>query len=124
MKTLTLSLLAGGAAALVSLAPLAVARAQDEPPTVAAEHGNWTLAQREHWLDNRLDKAKDDGSIDHHEADRVKHELHDIHEDEERMRDHHDGQLTDNETAALETRLDAVADKIHWLHENSFRRPW
>jgi hypothetical protein len=91
---------------------------------VAADHGNWTLAQREDWLASRLDKAREDGSIDHHEFDRVKHELHGIHEDEEKMRDHHDGQLTDNETADLESRLDAVAAQIHWLHEHSFTRPW
>ena len=40
------------------------------------------------------------------------------------MRDHHDGQLTDNQTADLESRLNDVASKIHWLHENSFQRPW
>jgi hypothetical protein len=123
MKTLILSLLAGGAAALASTAPV-TAIAQDEPPAAAADHGNWTLAEREKWLDSRLDKARDDGSIDHHEFERVKHELHDIHENEDRMRDHHDGQLTDNETADLESRLDAVAAQIHWLHEHSFTRPW
>ena len=124
MKTIAISLLAGGAAALFALAPLSAVQAQDEAPAVAADHGNWTLKEREDWLHDRLDKARDDGSVDHHEYDRVKNDLKRIHETEEAMRDHHDGQLTDNQTADLEARLDDVASKIHWLHENSFVRPW
>ena len=130
MKPLTLTLLAGAAAAaLLSLAPLSMAMADpDDAPApavvVTTDHGNWTLKQREEWLADRLDKSRDDGSLDHHEYDRVKHELHDIHEDEERMRDHHDNQLTDNENSVLEARLDDVAAKIHWLRENTFTRPW
>ena len=119
-----ISLIAGGAAALFALAPLTAATAQDEAPAVAADHGNWTLKEREKWLHSRLDRSRDDGSLDRHEYDRVKDDLGRIHDDEETMRDHHDGQLTDNQTADLEMRLDDVAAKIHWLYENSFRRPW
>ena len=128
MKPLTLSLLAAGAAGLFTLAPLAAANAQAmmpaSAPTAMSEHGNWTLKERETWLHNRLDKARSDGAIDHSEYDRVKDELGAIHTEEDRMRDHHDGQLTDNQSAMLESRLDAVAEKIHWLHEDSFQRPW
>ena len=118
------SLLAGGAAALFALTPLTAACAQDEAPAVTPEHGNWTLKEREDWLHSRLDKARHDRDLDHHEYDRAKHELGRIHEDEETMRDHHEGQLTDNQTADLEARLDDMAAKIHWMHENSFQRPW
>jgi hypothetical protein len=126
MNTLTLSLAAAGAAALCTFGALSLAQAQDEaPPAAAVEHGNWTLSQREDWLKSRLDKAKDDGSLDRHEYDRVKDEINDIHHDEGKMRGRHDhGELTDNETADLEARLDHVADQIHWLHENTFQRPW
>jgi hypothetical protein len=123
-RVVGVSLLAGGAAALVALTPLTAARAQDAPPAVVAQHGNWTLKEREEWLQNRLDTARHEGSLDRHEYKRVKQELHGIHEDEETMRDHHDGQLTDNQTADLEARLDDVGAKIHWLRENSFQRPW
>jgi len=133
MKTsLLLSLLAGGAVALVAAGPLAVAHAQPDPapmsspePMATPSHGDWTLKQREDWLRNRLDTSRDDGSLDHGEYDRVKHELGDIRADEDAMRDHHDGhQLTGNETLALETRLDGVSDKIHWLREGGYHRPW
>jgi len=124
MRNLGISLLAGGASAFFALTPLAAIHAQDEAPAVVADHGNWTLKEREDWLHSRLDKARDEGSVDHHEYDRVKDELGHIHETEEAMRDHHHGQLTDNQTADLEARLNDVASKIHWLHENSFQRPW
>jgi hypothetical protein len=123
-KIVRISLLAGGAAALFAVAPVTAASAQDGTTVVAVEQGNWTLKEREDWLHNRLNQARHEGSIDRTEYERVKQELGGIHEDEETMRDHHDGQLTDNQTADLEARLDDVASKIHWLRENSFQRPW
>jgi len=113
------------AAALISLAPMTVVRAQAvDADAVVGSHGDYTLKQREDWLGDRLAKARDDGSVDHAEFDRVRQDIDQIRDDEHRMRDHHDGQLTDNETATLESRLDTVADQIHWLHENGFQRPW
>ena len=128
MKTVSMSLLAGAASALVSLVPISLSHAQamvgDRVDTTATLSGNWTLKQRENWLDNRLDKARDDGSIDRHEYDRVREELSSIKDDEDQFRGAHDGQLTDNENNTLEARLDSVADQIHWLHESSFQKPW
>lgn len=132
MKSL-MTLLAAGSAAILAATPMAAAHAQsaddmavDSNATVAATtHGDWTLKQRENWLHDRLERARDDGSIDHAEYDRVRHRLDDIHHDEDQMRDRHEGgQLTDNENTSLEARLDGVADQIHWLHEDAFRRPW
>jgi hypothetical protein len=132
---MTRTILLAGAALALSL-PMVV-RAQPEgaayppsstaglPPAGVREHGDYTLKQREDWLSDRIDKAHDDGSLDGREADRVHRELDRIRHDEDRYRDHHDGgQLTDNETAELEARLDQLADRIHWLHENNFQRPW
>lgn len=89
-----------------------------------AERGDWTLKRREEWLDDRINKAHDEHALDGREADRAHHELDRLKDEEHHMRDHHDGQLTDNETADLETRLDRMADQIHWAHEDAFRRPW
>jgi hypothetical protein len=126
MRKTSLALVGLAAATLASAGFAAASRAQpmDAPTVAGTSQGNWTLKQREDWLNNRLDKAQDDGSIDHHEFDRVHHKLQDIRDDEDQLRDHHDGQLTDNETAELEARLDSVAAEIHWLHENSFQKPW
>ena len=125
MNALKLSIYAGLATGLMILAPATFPQAQAVDATaVVSEHGDWTLKQREDWLSSRLDKARDDGSLDHREFERVRHDLARIRDDEEHLRDRHDGQLTDNETTTLEARLDGVADQIHWLHENSFRHPW
>ena len=113
--------------ALILAAPMSsTAQTMDSGASVAvtSPHGNWTLRQREEWLNNRLDKARDDGSLDRHEYDRVRQDLHGIKKDEDSFRDSHDGQLTDNENSELESRLDTAAAQIHWLHENSFQRPW
>jgi len=130
VKLIALPIVAGAAALMVAALPVPAAHAQSnvgapvDASVVVADHGDWTLKDREHWLFSRLDKARDDGSIDGHEYDRVKHEMDNIRADEDRMRDSHDGQLTDNQSAELEARLDSVATQIHWLHESAFQRPW
>ncbi len=126
MRIFSISLLSAAATSLIALSSPMAAQAQsvDASAVVGGGHGDWTLKQREDWLASRLDKAKDDGSLDSHEYERVHHDLAGIRADEDQLRDRHEGQLTDTETAALEVRLDGVAGKIHWLRENSFQRPW
>jgi hypothetical protein len=122
MKRLTCFLAAAPAAALLALSPAAVLAQPAGGYNAAATH--WTLKAREHWLYDRLHKAKDDGSINGHEYDRVHDQLDDITHREGDMRDRQDGQLTDNQTQTIEQRLDDVADHIQWLHQNAFERPW
>lgn len=136
MKPLSLPWVGAAASALVALSAAPAVHAQDmngqyraapgvDASATVGNHGNYTLRQREQWLYSRLDQARDDGSIDNHELDRVHHQLSGIRDAEDRMRDAHDGhQLTDNETADLEARLDGVANQIHWMHDESFQKPW
>jgi hypothetical protein len=126
MKPFVHSIIGAAAAAafVVSAVPAVHAQAVDASASVG-EHGDWTLKQREDWLYSRLDHVRDEGALDHHEYERARHELSRIRGEEDRLRDGHDAhQLTDNETADLEARLDGVADQIHWLREESFRKPW
>jgi hypothetical protein len=135
MKT-PLILAAGLAAglALAAAVPSSTVRAQSFDPrdreTVRpaglpeVETDGWTLKRREEWLDDRINKAHDEHALDGHEADRAHHALDELRDDEHRMRDHHDGQLTDNETINLEARLDDLADEIVRSHNESWRRPW
>jgi hypothetical protein len=123
-------LLAAGAAVLLAMAPGAHAQivepANATPATIAPapDSGNWTLKQREDWLNDRINKAHDGHDIDGREADRAHHALDRLRDEENKLRGDHDGQLTDNETQMLEARLDDMAAQIHWLHENAFQRPW
>jgi hypothetical protein len=125
MKILTVSLAAYGAAMLLSLSPHGAANAQSEmAPTPAVAHGDWTLRQRESWLNDRLDKSRDDGAIDHASYDQAKLDMGELRRQEDAMRDAAHGQLTDNQNADLETRLDAMAAKIHWANMATYTRPW
>jgi hypothetical protein len=127
MKTFLL-LAAGAAAALVAAAPAAFAQRETTTTTVypaaVSEAGNWTLKRREDWLNEHINKAHDVKDIDDREADRAHHALDRIRDDENRMRGHHDGQLTDNETTDLEARLDQMAETIHAAQVDAFKRPW
>jgi len=123
MKLLTLSLIAYGGAVALTLSPLTHLNAQDavaESPT----HGDWTLRERERWLSDRIDKSRDDGALDRVEYDRARHSLDDLRREEDRMKDHQHGELTDNETGDLEGRLDAMASEIRWAHQAAFEKPW
>jgi len=125
MKILAISLAAYGAAMLLSLSPYGPADAQSEmTPTPAVAHGDWTLRQRENWLNDRLDKSRDDGTIDRASYDQAKLDMGNLRQQEDGMRDAAHGQLTDNQTADMETRLDAMAAKIHWANMATFSRPW
>ncbi|MDB5483272.1 MAG: hypothetical protein JWO83_4325 [Caulobacteraceae bacterium] len=126
MKLLTLSLLAYGGAMALSLSPLGPVDAQPDTASavVSPTHGDWTLREREKWLSDRIDKSRDDGSLDRVEYDRARHSLDDLRQEEDRMKDHQHGELTDNQTQDLEARLDAMAAEIHWAHQQAFAKPW
>jgi hypothetical protein len=124
MKLLTLSLIAYSGAVALTLSPLTRLDAQPDTAAVAPTHGDWTLRERERWLNDRIDKSRDDGALDRVEYDRAKHSLDDLRRAEDEMRDHQQGQLTDNQTAELESRLDSMASEIHWAHQQAFAKPW
>ncbi|HEY4031692.1 MAG TPA: hypothetical protein VGM25_15220 [Caulobacteraceae bacterium] len=134
MKT-SLILAAGLAAglALTSAAHAQYNRPQNDDPhertTVypAGAHegrGDWTLKRREDWLNDKINQAHDEHALDGPEADRAHHALDRVRDDENHMRGRHDGQLTDNETADLESRIDGVADQVLRQHNDAWRRPW
>ena len=130
MKTAFLLAAASAGAVLVS-APVALAQFVEPSYGPAGvreegvrEAGDWTLREREKWLEDRINRAHDDHALDGREADRAHYELDRLRDDEHQLRDHHDGQLTDYETVDLEARLDRLADQIHEVHEDAFRRPW
>ena len=128
MKTLLLSLVAVGGAVALNLAPLSVADAQMDPAAApapaAAEHGDWTLRQREDWLGGQLKRSLDSGAIDKAEFNRARLEMDHLRQEESRMRHDGKGELTDNQTDELKTRLDTMADKIHWANTSDYKRPW
>jgi hypothetical protein len=130
MKPLNMTLMGVAATLVLSAAPISIVHAQSalsegvDTTAVVGASGNWTLKEREHWLYNRLDMARDDGAIDREQYDGLHATLDGLRDRENAMRDAHEGQLTDNETASLELKLDGVADEIQSLHDGRFQRPW
>lgn len=120
------------AAALVSGAP-ALAQPYGPPPGPhgpgmmgpgAPAPGGWDLHRRIDWMQHRIDRGRQDGSLDRREAFRVQRELQRIRMDEDRMRDRHGGRLWDRDRMYLQQRLDRLNDQIRWLRHNDERRPW
>lgn len=128
MNALRLTFVALGGAAALGFAPLSAANAQMDPVAApapaAAEHGDWTLRQREDWLSERLKQSLDNGALDKAEFNRARLEMDHLRQEESRMRHDGKGELTDNQTDELKTRLDAMSDKIHWANTSVYKRPW
>ena len=125
MKIVTLTLAGCGGAILLGLTTFGTASAQsDMPVAVAASHGDWTLRQREDWLNGKLEKARDDHSLTKAGFNSARLEMQDLNREESRMRHDAHGELTDNQTAELDARLDTVAAKISWANESDHTHPW
>jgi hypothetical protein len=126
MKIVTITLAGCGGALLLALSTFGTASAQADMPAAAAvtPHGDWTLRQREDWLNGQLEKARDDRSLDKASFNSARLEMRDLGREESRMRHDAHGQLTDNQTAELDTRLDTVAAKIRWANMSEHTHPW
>lgn len=111
------------ALAVLSAAP-AVAQPYRPPPPGAPAPSGWDLDRRIDWMQQRIDRGRDDGSLDRRESRRVQSELNHIRDDQARMRDRHGGRLWDRDREVLQARLDRLNDQIRWLRHNDERRPW
>jgi hypothetical protein len=129
MKIVTVTLAGFGGALLLALSTFGTASAQPDmpaamPAAMAPTHGDWTLRQREDWLNGQLQKARDDRSLDKASFNSARLEMRDLGREESRMRHDAHGELTANQTAELDTRLDTVASKIHWANMSEHTHPW
>ena len=83
------------------------------------------LNHREQWLQERVDRGLQDGSLGADEARHVRQDLEQIHEEQVRLQDANDGELMASDSDRLEMKLDHVARQIHWLkQENDEMPPW
>lgn len=86
--------------------------------------GAWNLDRRIDWMQRRIDRGRQDGSLDRREAFRAQSALSDINRDMRRMQRRNGGMLDDRQRDMLSGRLDRLNDQIHWLRQNDERRPW
>ena len=128
MNTRLLALAAFGAATALGFAPLSAANAQMVTPAVvgpvAVAHGDWTLGQREDWLVEQMKGSLANGSLDRAEFNRAQLEMDHLRQEESRMRHDGGGQLTGDQTAELQARLDTMSDKIHLANTSVYKHPW
>ncbi len=90
------------------------------PPPV----GGWSLAQRETWLQQRIERGRADGSLDRREAFRAQRSLNDIKTLQAQLtrRDH--GRLNETDRLYIEQRLETLRNNLHWMRENRETAPW
>jgi len=129
MKIQTHARIGCAAAALLTLSSWNVAHAQNAivvapalAPAVA--HADWTLRQRQDWLNHKLETAVADGAMTDSSFNQARLEMRNLANEESRMRHDASGQLTPNQTSELEARLDIVSAKIRWANMTNEKRPW
>ena len=131
MKFVTFAALAASALVTLTLPSLGAAQPYDHhdwrpgpgaggPPAP----GGWDLDRRMDWIQQRISRGRADGSLDRREAWRAQRSLDSIKSDARRMRMRHHGWLSGSDRDALQTRLDRLNDRLHWLRNNDERRPW
>lgn len=86
--------------------------------------GAWTIDRRLDWLQERIRRGREDGSLDWREFRRVDRKLDHIRRDYRREVYRDGGRLGDRDRAEFAARLDRLSDQIRWLRHNDERRPW
>ena len=146
MKALTLAAMAASALVTIAAPSLGAAQPYDHPGgdwghndrggdwgrhdrggdwgRGPGQAGAWDIDRRIDWMQHRVDRGRDDGSLDRREAWRVQGQLDDIRQDARRMRRHNGGWLRGDQRDMLNSRLDRLNDQIRWLRHNDERRPW
>ena len=84
----------------------------------------WNLDRRIDWMQRRIDRGRDDGSLDRREAYRAQRTLEDIRRDKRRMEYRSGGFLRGYQRDDLQGRLDRLNSQIRWLRHNDEVRPW
>ena len=88
------------------------------------QRGGWGLDRRIDWMQQRIVRGQQDGSLTRREASRVQYQLNRIRQDMTMARRMHDGRLDDGARDNLQMRLDRLNGQIRWLRHNDDARPW
>ena len=76
------------------------------------------IREREEWLERRINRGINDGSINRREARRVITDLQQIRFDEQRLRRRNGGRLNERDRDILQDRLDGLAQQIRWARSD------
>lgn len=86
--------------------------------------GGFSLDQREDWLQQRIEHARSDGSLDRRTAWRAQQMLNGVRHDQARLVRRDRGVLTERDRNYLEQRLDRIRDTLRGAREGGERSPW
>jgi hypothetical protein len=110
-------------------APVAVMVTQAPPPppvavaVVETTSGPWTLAQREDWLQGRIDRAVDEHRLSGNEVARGETELRAIRAQQARLLAQDGGMLSEPDRSYLVHRIDELNQTLRWEGRNP-PPPW
>jgi hypothetical protein len=101
-----------------------------QPPPVAAGPapyqpgaGDWPLERREAWLQERINRARADGTMSRREGYRAQMMLNDIKASQARMMRHSHGRLRDGDREMLNQRLSRLSDMVRGARRDDMP-PW
>jgi hypothetical protein len=83
----------------------------------------WDVDQRITWVEDRIARAQEDGSIRGDVAWRARNQLADVRRDETRDRYRYGGRLPEAVRDSLLERVDSIGRSIRWQDEE-WRAPW
>ena len=86
--------------------------------------GGWDINRRLDWMEQRLNRGRDDGSLDRREFERAWRDLQSIRSQERDMLRRGYGHLDGRDRDVLLERLDRLNDSVRWMRRNDERRPW
>lgn len=87
------------------------------------EGDRWNVDQRITWVEDRIARAQEDGSIRRDVAWRARNQLEDVRRDEERIRYRDGGRLPESARDSLLARVDAIGRSVRW-QDQEWRTPW
>jgi hypothetical protein len=76
------------------------------------------IHQRIDFMQDRINRSAERGWISGHEARRANRELSFIRSEDARLRDQDGGRLRDQDRGYLQSRLDALGQRLHWAEHN------
>lgn len=93
------------------------------PPPRDREGGFWAGApggihERIDFMQDRINRAAEGRWISRREVYRANRELNFIRSETERLRDQDGGRLRDEDRGYLQSRLDALGQRLHWAEHN------
>ena len=89
------------------------------------QQAQWSLDQREDWLQQRIDAGRADGSLTRREASRIQKGLNDVRNEQRRLMYRGHGRLRDSDREFLEQRLDHLRESVRWARQNDeHEAPW